>query len=60
MEEGTFKKRMSPNKSERLTFYKTETFLKERLAIDDRAVKMLEKKIMYFLKSLHNEPIDSA
>ncbi|GAA5817468.1 hypothetical protein MFLAVUS_011016 [Mucor flavus] len=37
-----------------------ETYLKGRLALDDRAVKMLEKKIIYFLKSLHNEPTDSA
>ncbi|KAG2209174.1 hypothetical protein INT47_005466 [Mucor saturninus] len=37
-----------------------ETYLKGRLALDDRAVKMLEKKIIYFLKSLYNEPVDSA
>lgn len=41
-------------------FFVLETYLKGRLALDDRAVKMLEKKIIYFLKSLYNEPVDSA
>ncbi|KAG1150895.1 hypothetical protein G6F38_001702 [Rhizopus arrhizus] len=37
-----------------------ELSLKQRLALDDRTVKTLEKKVHSFLNTLYTEPIDSA
>lgn len=37
-----------------------EQFLKQRLNLDDRHVKLLEKKFRLFLQNLYNEPLESA
>ncbi|GAN03772.1 hypothetical protein MAM1_0047d03227 [Mucor ambiguus] len=37
-----------------------EAFLKQRLALDDRHVKLLEKKYYNFLQTLYDEPLERA
>jgi hypothetical protein len=37
-----------------------ELSLKQRLALDDRIVRLLEKKVRLFLKALPNETLESA
>lgn len=39
---------------------KIETFLKQRLALDDRHVKLLEKKYYNFLQTLYDEPLERS
>ncbi|CEP17261.1 hypothetical protein [Parasitella parasitica] len=37
-----------------------ETYLKQRLALDDRHVKLLEKKYYSFLQTLYDEPLERS
>ncbi|KAI9476578.1 MAG: hypothetical protein EXX96DRAFT_541069 [Benjaminiella poitrasii] len=37
-----------------------EASLKQRLSLDERHVKLLEKKFISFLQTLYNEPVESA
>ncbi|KAI7901341.1 uncharacterized protein BX663DRAFT_562264 [Cokeromyces recurvatus] len=37
-----------------------EASLKQRLSLDERHVKLLEKKFIIFLQNLYNEPVESA